>query len=68
MDEVHREAGQVAALRQQVAQQTRAINDGYGRAELVAMNPDLGDDERGTAIYWDTYFGADKDRLRPQEH
>ena len=26
------------------------------------MNPDLDDEGLGTAIYWDTYFGADKDR------
>ena len=66
VNEVHREASQVAALRQQVAEHTREMNDGYGRAEFLAMNPDLDDDGIGTAIYWDTYFGADKDRHHAQ--
>lgn len=39
-----------------------ATNDGYERAHFLALNPDLDDDNLGTAIHFDTYFGVDKDR------
>ena len=41
---------------------TAATEDGYRRADFLALNPDLDDEGLGTAIHWDTYFGVDKDR------
>jgi len=61
--EIHHEIDQLAALRSELAKLTAATDDGYRRVEFLAMNPDLDDDFLGTAIYWDTYFGADKDRF-----
>ena len=61
--EIHREIDQLEALRSELAKLTAATDDGYRRVEFLAMNPDLDDDFLGTAIYWDTYFGVDKDRF-----
>lgn len=38
-----------------------ATEEGYRRAQAFA--DDLDDDGLATAIYWETYFGADKDRF-----
>jgi hypothetical protein len=35
---------------------------GYGRADFLALNPDLDDEGLGTQAYWDTYFGPDRDQ------
>jgi hypothetical protein len=40
----------------------RQADAGYSRSQFFALNPDLDDEGLGTAIYWDTYFGADKER------
>lgn len=63
MSEIHGEVTQLEALRSELAKLTATTNDGYSRAEFLAMNPDLDDDFLGTAIYWDTYFGVDKERF-----
>lgn len=39
-----------------------ATHEGYSRASFLALNPDLDDDNLSTAIYYDTYFGVDKQR------
>lgn len=61
--EIHREIDRLAALRSGLAKLTAETEDGYRRVEFLALNPDLDDDFLGTAIYWDTYFGVDKDRF-----
>ncbi len=60
--EIYREQDILATTRAELAALTAATDDGYRRAEFLAMNPDLDDDGLGTAIRWDTYFGVDKDR------
>lgn len=60
--EIHAEHEQLARLRQELTMLTAATVDGYHRADFFALNPDLDDEGLGTAIYWDTYFGPDKDR------
>ena len=60
--EIHSEHEHLARLRIELAALTAATNDGYRRAEFLAQNPDLDDEGLGTAIHWDTYFGADKER------
>jgi hypothetical protein len=61
--EIHGETAHLESLRQDLAKLTAATEDGYRRVDFLAMNPDLDDDFLGTAIYWDTYFGVDKDRF-----
>jgi hypothetical protein len=41
---------------------TKEMEEGYSRVDFLALNPNLDDDNLSTAIYWDTYFGPDKDR------
>ena len=61
--EIHGERDKLAVLSAQLKALTAATDDGYRRTEFLAMNPELDDDGLGTAIYWDTYFGVDKDRF-----
>ena len=61
--EIHGEIANLESLRQDLAKLTVATEDGYHRVDFLAMNPDLDDEFLGTAIYWDTYFGVDKDRF-----
>lgn len=63
LTEIHGEIQNLGALRQDLAKLTAATDDGYRQADFLAMNPDLDDDFLSTAIYWDTYFGVDKDRF-----
>jgi hypothetical protein len=60
---VHAEHEYLDRLRQELATLTAATDEGYRRAELFALDPDLDDDGLGTAIHWDTYFGPDKERF-----
>lgn len=60
--EIYQEHNVLAKARAELAKLTVATDAGYRRAEFLAMNPDLDDEGLGTAIYWDTYFGVDKDR------
>lgn len=60
--EIHREGKQLKALQAELTQLTDATERSYQRAEFLAINPDLDDDGFGTTIYWDTYFGPDKQR------
>lgn len=64
--EVHSEHEQLRKLRAELAALTAQTEDGYSRAEFLALNPDLDDDGLGTAIHWDTYFGPDKERFHKQ--
>ncbi len=63
ISEIHGEIARLESLRQELAKLTAATEASYRRVEFFAMNPDLDDDFLGTAIYWDTYFGVDKDRF-----
>lgn len=63
LTEIHGEISNLESLRQDLAELTAATEDGYRRVDFLAMNPDLDDDFLSTAIYWDTYFGVDKDRF-----
>lgn len=62
MAEIHREQDVVQQLDDEIERLKAATDDGYQRMDFLARNPDLDDDGLATAIYWDTYFGADKDR------
>lgn len=69
ISEIYREIGQLAEIKEDLVKLNAATEDGYRRAEFLAMNPDLDDEGLGTAIHWDTYFGADKQRHHKQsEH
>jgi hypothetical protein len=59
---IHAEHENLARLQRELAALTAATDDGYQRADFLALNPDLDDEGLGTAIHWDTYFGPDKDR------
>lgn len=62
LNEIHKENEHLARLQAELAALTAATEDGYRRADFLALNPDLDDEGLGTAIHWDTYFGVDKDR------
>lgn len=62
MGEIYREKHEVERLRQELTGLQAATNDGYARVDFLTLNPDLDDEGLGTAIYWETYFGPDKDR------
>jgi len=63
MAEIYREDEAVQQLQNELSALEAATEDGYRRADFLAMNPDLDDDGLGTAIHWDTYFGVDKQRF-----
>lgn len=60
--EIYAEQQHLDRLHLELAALTAAADDGYRRADFLALNPDLDDEGLGTAIHWDTYFGPDKDR------
>lgn len=60
--EIYAEQRHLECLQLELANITEVMNDGYRRANFLVLNPDLDDEGLGTAIYWDTYFGPDKDR------
>jgi hypothetical protein len=67
MGELHREQNRLAEVRGELAVLTAATEDGYRRSEWLAMNPELDDENLGTAIHWDTYFGPDKERYHKEQ-
>lgn len=62
MGEIYREQHEVERLSRELRELQAATHDGYAQVDFLALNPDLDDEGLGTAIYWDTYFGPDKDR------
>lgn len=62
ISEIYRERKALAETQVELERLTAETDDGYRRAEFLAMNPDLDDEGLGTAIHWDTYFGVDKER------
>ena len=67
ISEIHAEHEHLARLRGELTMLTAATDDGYRRAEFLALNPDLDDEGLGTAIHWDTYCGPDKERHHKAE-
>jgi len=61
--QLHGEQDKLATLRVELRRLTAQTEEGYRRADFLALNPDLDDEGLGTAIHWDTYFGADKERF-----
>lgn len=59
---IYREHEALSEARNELARLTMETDDGYRRADFLAMNPDLDGDGLGTAVHWDTYFGVDKNR------
>lgn len=64
--EIHRERDELIKVSAELGRLTAATEDGYRRAEFLAMNPDLDDEGLGTFIQYDTYFGVDKDRYHKE--
>lgn len=60
--EIHAERKILGEAEGRLARLTTETEDGYRNVEFLRMNPEFDDDFLGTAIYWDTYFGPDKDR------
>ncbi|HNR14538.1 MAG TPA: hypothetical protein PKM59_14625 [Thermodesulfobacteriota bacterium] len=65
--EIHADHDHLTHLRHELTMLRAATDDGYRRAEFLALNPDLDDEGLGTAIHWDTYFGPDKERHHKAE-
>ena len=61
--EIYREYDEVEALKKELEKLNEATDVGYRRAEFLALNPELDDEGLGTAAYFDTYFGPDKERF-----
>ncbi len=57
------ERKQLRKLEEEVASLQRVVEDNYFRAESVAMNAADSDDvAAATGMYWDNYFGEDRER------
>lgn len=51
------------ALKAEIAKLTKVVEDNYARAESIAQDPlDADDVMLATGMYWETYFGEDKER------
>jgi hypothetical protein len=57
------ERRQMEDLQVRIAALSAEVADANRRLESMALNPDLDDDNLSTSIYWDTYFGPEKDRF-----
>lgn len=60
--ELHQERDDLNRASHELARLTKLTEDAYRKVEFLRNNPDMDDDWIGTAIYWDTYFGPDKER------
>ena len=57
------ERNRLRSLEVEMASLTRLVEDNYRRAEFVAMNSEDPDDAAmATGMYWENYFGDDKER------
>lgn len=61
------ERGEVSRLAKELETLAATTQDGYRRAEWLAMNPDLDDEGLGTLAHFETYFGPDKQQHRVRE-
>jgi len=52
----------LVGLRARIGHLTREMTANYGKVESLIADPDLDDDNISTGLYWETYFGVDKDR------
>jgi hypothetical protein len=60
---IWRDRERLLLLEAKVALLTKQVQSDYGRGDFIAMNSEDADDVGiATGIYWETYFGADKDR------
>jgi hypothetical protein len=53
---------QMEKLQGRIVSLNAEVQDAAERLAWLSANPDLDDDNLSTAIYWDTYFGPEKDR------
>lgn len=60
------EWGAVQALRGKIADLTAQTEDGYQRAEFLQQLDDPDDYMLGVGMYWETYFGPDKERYHAE--
>jgi len=61
LDAVWKEHDCLHDLQVKIAALARAVGHDYARAEAIAMNAEDPDDVMlATGVYWDTYFGSDK--------
>jgi hypothetical protein len=56
------ERKQLEDLQAQLASLSAEVDDANRRLDFLALNPDLDDENDSTAIYWETYFGPEKER------
>jgi len=61
--EIHREHDQLIAAADDLEKLKGQTESGYRQVEQLVADPDLDDDGLATMIYWDTYFGSDKERF-----
>lgn len=61
--EIHRERDLLAEATAELEKLKNATDAGYRQVEQHLADPYLDDDGLATAIYWDTYFGPDKERF-----
>ena len=62
VDLVWSEHRKLEELRPRIERATRQMDEGYRQVEWARANPDLDDDGIGTAAFWETYFGPDKEQ------
>jgi len=54
---------QMEELQARIASATAEVQDAAQRLAWLRLNPDMDDDNLSTAVYWDTYFGPEKERF-----
>lgn len=67
IEAVWSERFEAEALESKIAKLTAEMEEGYRRASAFQEYEDPDDFMLGVGIYWDTYFGADKERYHAQD-